>query len=292
MAEHPRALPPGMALDAVGHALYARVTALPGFGLARAESELLRTQGRNVLARAGGPREIVDLEAGTATQPRSLLDSVERYVAVDRCRPVLDDAVGGLAAAFPKLEVRGIVGDPAFGLAAATRDCGPRLALLLGSALGRLDPTGARLELARLRSAMTPDDRLLVGMDLVKDERRMRDTYDDPSDVYAAFARNALRRANREIGTDFRTSDWSATVEVQPNRGRVEIRLEARRDLTVEGGRTGERWRFARGESIIVEHAYKPSEGQLAAIALGAGFRVEEVWNDVLHGYALFMLAP
>ncbi len=292
MAERPRALPPGMALDAVGHALYARVTALPGFGLARAESELLRTQGRQVLARAGGPREIVDLEAGTAVQPRSLLNAVDRYVAVDRCRPVLDDAVGGLAAAFPKLEVRAIVGDPAFGLAAATRERGPRLALLLGSALGRLDPTKARLELAHVRAAMAADDRLLVGMDLAKDERRLRETYDDPSDVYAAYARNALRRANREVGTDFRPADWSATVEVQPDKSRVEIRLEARRDLIVEGGRTGERWTFAAGESIVVEHAYKPSEGQLAALALGAGFRVEEVWNDPLHGYALFMLAP
>lgn len=292
MADRPRALPPGMALDAAGHALFARVTSLPSFALARAESELLRTQKHHVLSSAGAPREIVDLQAGTATQPRPLLDNVERYVAVDRCRPVLDDAVGCLATAFPKLEVRAIVGDPAFGLAVAAHDRGPRLALLLGSALGRLDPTAARLELSRVRAAMEPEDRLLVGMDMVKDERRMRETYDDANDVYAAFARNALRRANREVGTDFRSTDWAVTVEVQPERGRVEIRLEARRDLKVDGGRTGAGWSFAAGEAIVVEHAYKPSEGQLAATAIGAGFRVEEVWKDEAHAYALFLLAP
>lgn len=292
MASLPRALPPAFALDAVGHALYARVTSLPCYTQACAEANLIQTHRRDLLAKAGSPKEIVDLNAGTATQSRGLLHDVERYVAIESCRAVLDDAVDGLGAAFPHLEVNGIVGDPAFGLAYAPTPRDPRLLLMLNSALGKLDPTEARLELARIRGLMEPEDRLLVGVDLHKDDSRLADSYQDIGDVQGAYFRNALRRANREVGTDFRSTDWNLAIEAQADSGRVEIRFEARDRLTVDGGRSGTSWQFEKDEPLVVEHAYKPTEGQVAAIAVGAGYTVEQVWRDGAEGFALFLLAP
>lgn len=292
MSNRPRALPHGMAFDAVGHALYARVTALPRYVQARAEAELIRVHRREILALAGSPPEAIDLLSGDGVQARPLLDEVQRYVAVEPCRAVLEDTLDGLAAAFPRLDLRGIVGEPAFGLRMATRDLGHRLVLLLGSTLGRFDPTAARLELARLRSLMEPEDRLLIGVDLAKACGRFAEAYDDSTDVYAAFARNALRRTNREVGTNFKSADWTLEIEEQGDFGRVEVRFVARRILDVSGGRACEGWDFLPGEALIVEHAYKPTEGQIAAIALGAGFHVVQAWKDGDQGYGLFMLAP
>lgn len=290
MAVRPRGLPPRMARDAVGHALYARVTSLPRFTSARAEAELVRIHRREILERSGSPREIVDLWAGTAVQPRPLLDGVSRFVAVEPCRPVLGDAIDGLTAAFPQLDVRGVVGDAAFGLSTTPHDLGPRLVLLLESALGSLDPTAARLELVRIRTLLESGDRLLIGLDLAKDDLSLGDGYDDATGVYAAYVRNALRRANREIGTDFRSADWSLVVDPQPERSLVEIRFEARVALAVEGGLSGGGWDFMPGDSLIVERAYKPTEGQVAALAIGAGFRVEDAWTDGPQGFGLFLL--
>ena len=292
MTGRPRALPAAMALDAVGHALYARVTGLKDFTMARAELDIIQTHRREILALAGGPREIVDLRAGSATQPRPLLSEVDRYVAIETCRAVLDDAIDGLAAAFPHLVLRGIVGEPRPGLVGAPLESTNRLVLLLEGALGRYDATMARIELTRIRSLMEPSDRLLIGMDLAKDDVCLGDGYQDSCDVFGAYMRNAMRRTNREIGTDFRSSDWLLVVEPQSSQGRVEIRFEARCPVTVNGGRTGERWTFERGETLIVEHAYKHSEGQVAAMAVGAGFGVSKVWRDCAQGYALFLLAP
>ncbi len=291
MSTRPRALPPAIAFDAVGHALYARVTALPQHTLARAESELVRTHGREIMEEAGWPGEIVDLNAGTTVQARSLLREIRRYVAVEPCRAVLDDAVDGLEAAFPHVEIKGIVGEPSFGIAAAGRDLGARLVLLLGSYVGRFDPTMARLELARIRGHFEPEDRLLVGMDLAKDAYGA-DAYDDSTDVYPAFVRNALRRTNREVGTDFRSADWRLVVDPQPDEGRVEIRFEACSEVVVTGGRAGGGWDFTMGEPLVIERAYKPSEGQMAAIAIGAGFRLVQSWIDSPGGYGIFLLAP
>lgn len=290
MADRPRALPTGIALDAVGHALYARVTALPCFTAARAEAELLRVHRWEILDLAGGPREIVDLRAGTAVQARPLLDSVASYVAVEPCCAVLDDALDGLGTAFPHLATHGVVGDAAFGLRASRAEDGPRLVLLLESTLGRLDPTASRLELVRIRSEMTPGDRLLIGMDLAKAESCLGDAFNDPTGVVAAYFRNAFRRANREVGTDFRSADWTFAVEPQPEHGRVELRFEARSAVAVNGGRAGDGWDFMPGDALVVERAHKPTEAQVAALALAAGFRIAGAWTDGPQGYGLFLL--
>lgn len=292
MAAVPPAFPPGMALDAAGHALYARVTALPSFTLVRAESELLRTKGREILAAAGNPAEIVDLSATTVSQPASLLANAARYIVVDLSLSVLHDVLGAATANFPAMESRGIVGEPVFGLEAAERGVGRRMILLLGSMIGRHEPADARLQLTQIRKSMVAGDTFLLGVDLYKEERRLQDAYDDPTGIFAAYIRNGLRRANREVGTDFQSADWQTVVDVQSTRGCVEIRLEARRALTVSAGRIGGSWSFLPGESIIAERAYKPSEGQAAATALAAGFGILGAWTDCGLGYALFLLAP
>ncbi len=244
------------------------------------------------MATAGNPSEIVDLTATTVSQPASLMANAARYVVVDLSLSVLHDVLGAAKANFPAMESRGIVGEPVFGLEAAERGPGRRLILLLGSLIGRYEPTEARHQLSLIRKSMVPGDSLLVGVDLLKEERRLEDAYDDPTGVFSAYIRNGLRRANREVGTDFNTADWQTVVDVQTTRGCVEIRLEARRSLTVSAGRIGGHWSFLAGESIVAERAYKPSEGQAAATVLAAGFGIAGAWTDCGLGYALFLLTP
>src|SRR4029078_3802362 len=59
------------------------------------------------------------------------------------------------------------------------RDC----VLFLGSNSGNFDPPGAAAFLAPIRSALRPDDGLLIGADLVKPERDLLLAYDDPLGV-------------------------------------------------------------------------------------------------------------
>ena len=47
-----------------------------------------------------------------------------------------------------------------------------------------------------------PDDRVLVGVDLVKDTRILEAAYNDAQGVTACFNKNLLARINRELGGD------------------------------------------------------------------------------------------
>src|SRR5262249_34302332 len=91
------------------------------------------------------------------------------------------------------------------GLAASTEAPARRrtLTLFLRSNIGNLDPPGADAFLRNIRSALTRGDALLMGADLVKPESDLLLAYDDPLQVTAAFNRNLLLRANRELDADF-----------------------------------------------------------------------------------------
>ena len=98
--------------------------------------------------------------------------------------------------------------------AAAERDGGPMLVLLLGSNIGNFDAPAADDFLGAIRAALAPDDALLLGADLVKSERALLSAYDDPLGVTAAFNRNLL------VGST------ASSAAVRPRRLRARGRLE------------------------------------------------------------------
>ena len=57
--------------------------------------------------------------------------------------------------------------------------------------------------------------------------------YDDALGVTAAFNLNLLLHINRLAGTDFAVRDWSHVALFNAALSRIEMHLQARRDLTV-----------------------------------------------------------
>jgi uncharacterized SAM-dependent methyltransferase len=122
------------------------------------------------------------------------------------------------------------------------RPAGRTLALFLGSNIGNFDPPGADEFLRTIRSALAPGDSLLLGADLVKPEPELLLAYDDPLGVTAAFNRNLLVRANRELAADFdvdgfTTGGWNGEAS------RVEMHLVSARQRRGSGAVLGHRVR-------------------------------------------------
>lgn len=292
MASTHRTVPEGFLYDAPGLALLERVGSLPSYGMARAEATLLAASRCAIWNAAGCPVDMVEFDAGTAVRSRPIIDLADRYAVADRCRPVLIDTVAGLEKAFPRVAFQAFHA----GRLTAAKDLpetdAARLYLWLGSAVARLAPTDARLALAGIRAQMKVEDRLLVTADLAKHPDDLRRAYRDDQGFHAPLVRNALRRLNREIQTSFEIANWIPEIEVQEDRGRVELRLRSSEATEVSGGRTGDVWRFEADEPIVVEHAYKQTEGQVAALFLSAGFRTVERWIEPTWDFGAFLVAP
>jgi uncharacterized SAM-dependent methyltransferase len=112
--------------------------------------------------------------------------------------------------------------------------------------------------------------------------------YDDAAGVTAAFNKNLLLRANRELGADFDPDAFAHEARWNPAESRIEMHLRALRPTTVR--LDGRSFAFAEGETIHTESSYKYTRERLAGLAEASGWSLETVWTDPKGWFALALL--
>ena len=281
----PKTLPPKYFYDARGSALFERITRLPEYYLTRAELALLDTHAAEIMARSA-PRELVELGAGSATKARRLLAAASRREAVLRYVPVDIDA-GAIAAAaralegdFPDLDVHGVVGDFEQHLAHVPSPSARRLVVFFGSTIGNLDPAARRAFLRAVHRLVGPDDRFLLGLDLVKDRRTLEAAYADAAGVTAEFNRNILRVVNRGLDGDFVPGAFGHRARYDEAASRVEMHLVAGSRQAACLRQLGVTVEIARDESIWTESSYKFTRHSAQATLRECGFSIERWYSD------------
>jgi L-histidine N-alpha-methyltransferase len=286
----PKWLPPKYFYDARGSELFEEITRLPEYYLTRAEHEILEgiTDG---LAERLRPAELVELGSGSSRKTRLLLEAMHRhrggrrYAPLDVSADALEGAAAALTSSYPWLEFEGFVGDFTADLPRVPRH-GRRLLAFLGSTIGNLDPGERAALLDAVAAALRPDDRFLLGVDLVKDPKVLQAAYDDGAGVTAEFNRNMLGVLNRELDAGIPVDAFEHVAVYDADQARIEMRLRALRDLTVTFPTLELEVGFAAGEELRTEISSKFTregvEGELAA----AGLRLESWHTDAAQRFA------
>ena len=115
-----------------------------------------------------------------------------------------------------------------------TSPSGHKTGFFPGSTIGNLTPIEAGRLLAVLRNTLSPGGRLIVGVDLKKDLRKLLPAYNDAAGVTAAFNLNLLARINRELGGTFDLDGFRHEAIYNARDGRIEMHLVSRRDQDVD----------------------------------------------------------
>ncbi len=209
-----------------------------------------------------------------------------RYVAVDISVDFLRDALTRVQREHPALEVVGLGQDFSATLALDDELLDERAVFFYpGSSIGNFTPDEALAFLTRVR-AQAHGGGLLVGVDLVKPSAVLQAAYDDALGVTAAFNLNLLRQLNRLIGSDLAPGDWKHIGLYNAADSRIEMHLEARRDLVVNW--PGAQRAFRAGERIHTENSYKYTLEGFAALLMEAGFAQPEHWTDERGWFGVF----
>jgi L-histidine N-alpha-methyltransferase len=278
--------------DALGSRLFEAITELPEYYPTRVEAAIVEQQ-RDAIARAvGAGATLVDLGAGNCEKAARLFATLQpaRYVAVDISVDFLRNALQCLQRQFPALPMAGVGLD--FSTSLALPDellAGRPVFLYPGSSIGNFTPDEARAFLAQVRERCGADGGLLIGVDCVKPREVLEPAYDDALGVTAAFNLNLLLHLNRRIGSDFALSDWQHVGLWNAHASRIEMHLQARRDVTVRWS-GGER-RFAAGERIHTENSYKYRRQDFDALLRDAGFDRTEHWGDAQGWFSVVFAA-
>jgi L-histidine Nalpha-methyltransferase len=287
----PKWLPPKWFYDARGSELFEQITRLPEYYPTRAERQILAARAGEVAATTGA-RTLVELGSGSSEKTRLLLDALRdagtlaTFVPLDVSDTALAEAAEAIAGDYPGLRVKGVVGDFTRHLKLLPAD-GARLVAFLGGTIGNLLPADRVRFLSELRDSLEPGEWLLLGAGLVTDPDVLVPAYDDAAGVTAEFNRNVLHVLNRELGADFDVPAFDHVAVWDAEQQWIEMRLRARRAMTVHLPALDLTVEFAAGEELRTEVSAKFRREGLTRELAGAGFDVRRFWADPDARYSL-----
>ncbi|MBC7623430.1 MAG: L-histidine N(alpha)-methyltransferase [Aeromicrobium sp.] len=301
--------------DELGCALYAAICQLDEYYPTRTERAIFQAHRAAIAEAVGGAGAggkvgggtFIDLGAGDCRKALSWLPFIapQRYLAVDIAAPSLAAALEKMAGDFPEVEMFGLATD--FSASLTIEDAlmvGRRVVFYPGSSIGNFSPPDAVRFLRDIRRIVggsyggscgggggdsgggDSGGSLLIGVDAKKDAAKLGAAYADSLGVTAAFNLNALRNVNRILGANFDCAEWRHAGFYNAALGRVEMHLEATRDLTVRidgADRT-----FAKGERIHSESPYKYARAEFEALLREAGFAEIDCWTDAESAFWVF----
>jgi dimethylhistidine N-methyltransferase len=279
LSQSPKVLQCKYFYDATGSDLFDRICELPEYYQTRTELKILREHANEIAALIGEDAELIEFGAGALKKVRVLLNALNNmrsYVPVDISGDYLKAVTATLAGDYPGLAVEPVVGDftqemdiPLSGAR--------RVGFFPGSTIGNFRREGA-VRLLSSWAEMLRGGGLLIGVDLVKDPALLHAAYNDAAGVTAAFNKNLLARANRELGANFDLDAFAHYACYNPVEQRIEMYLMslARQRVRMDGYA----FSFEEGEAIYTEDSHKYTVRQFRQLAVEAGFTPRAVWLD------------
>lgn len=296
-AETPKRLPPKYFYDDYGSRLFDRICDTPEYYPMRTEAQLLEESAASIID-AVQPADILELGSGTSRKTEHLLAAAghqglhPHYWPFDVCDSIMASASERLRQRFRWLRVTALVGDYGAGLAHLPRPEGRCLYLFLGGSLGNFEPEESVRVLSELAAEMRTDDRLLLGVDRVKDRAVLEAAYNDAEGVTAAFNRNVLAVLNRELDADFDPDGFAHEAFFNADAARIEMHLVAERDQRVRVGALGRDYEFPTGERLRTEISRKFTPDSLADELARAGLTMDQHYQPSDGAFSLVLAAP
>ncbi|MFN2427678.1 MAG: ergothioneine biosynthesis protein EgtB [Candidatus Binatia bacterium] len=294
LGDHPRWLSCRYLYDQHGSAIFERITEQSEYYPTRTEDGILAVSAERIRELCDATT-LVELGAGSATKTRHLLrawseaDSSPRYVAIDISRTMLAETCEALRGEFPRLDVRSVAGSYEQALV-QLGDFSPLTLLFLGSSIGNFNEEELDEFFPLLASNMADGDRLLLGIDLVKDIATLEAAYNDAAGWSAAFTLNLFARMNREFGTDLNLDSIEHVARWNAEKSRIDIFARFNRDAVVRLPEWQREFRIAAGEMVLVEISRKFACAGMTATAARHGFAHVETFTDPDRLFALLLL--
>ena len=279
LAAPQKELPPKYFYDHRGSELFEEITRLPEYYPTRTERALLQSWMPTLIPQLG-TRALIELGAGSAEKSRIILSAMRDqgdsgvYVPIDVSSSFLNQTAGRLRREYPGLRVEPLVADITDDFDLPVGLPHPALYAFLGGTIGNFYPPAAIRLLRRVRLAMEPSDRFLMGVDLRKDIGRIEAAYNDSQGVTAAFNRNMLLVLNHELGSNFDPATFDHRAFYETATHRIEMHLVSKLDQEIRIPGIG-LVPFAAGESLRTEISCKHDRASVTELFAAAGLRIE-----------------
>lgn len=292
LRENPKKLPSMYFYDHHGSELFEMITNLDEYYPPKIEIPLLRSTAQK-LKQELKDCDLVELGSGDCSKISVFLDEIPEeirqtivYFPVDVCKQAIEKSACNLQDTYPEMNIHGITADfleHIEKIPAQRR----RFFCFFGSTIGNLTEVQAMKFMTDLGKVMKNNDRLLLGVDMVKDIEIIEKAYNDSQGITAEFNKNILKVANGHIKTDFYPEEFEHVAFFNKNFSRIEMHLKAKKDLKVTSPFLKDQIIFKKGETIHTENSHKYTVDGINKMANAAGLSVENIFNDDKKWFSL-----
>ena len=142
----------------------------------------------------------------------------------------------------------------------------------------------------KLSENLNVGDKLLLGVDLIKDSAIVLPAYDDKEGITAAFNINLLNRINKELGGDFDVNQFKHQPEYTEKEGIAKSCLMSLANQEVKIEKLGKTFRFEAGEKIATEISRKYNDQIIQQIIQNSAFEMVDKITDSKNYFSNYIL--
>ena len=281
--------------DDAGSELFEQITGLDEYYPPKIEAALLGTMARKIECDFRDS-DIIELGSGDCSKISIFLEAIAediratiRYIPVDISRGAIEKAANLLAKKFPGLRMHCMPADFLRHLDRIPEER-RRVFFFLGGTIGNLSKQEASEFMGSLSCVMNEGDRLILGVDMVKDIDVLERAYNDSRGVTARFNKNILKVVNRHMEGNFDTDDFEHAAYFNRHMERIEMHLRAKADVVFKSPALKEDITVSRGETIHTENSHKFTDAGIRGLAAGAGLKIQNVFTDEKKWFSLVEL--
>jgi L-histidine N-alpha-methyltransferase len=271
--------------DEAGSKIFEQITRLEEYYPSSTEKSILKRHAGELMRGADGAT-LVELGSGDCSKISILLQALSReklktstYVPVDVSLSAMEESRCKLRGKFGTLEVCGIVADFMQQIHLVSKHEN-RIFCFFGSTIGNLDRQDAVRFVAKLGKLIRTGERLLLGLDMVKNKAVLERAYNDEKGITSKFNKNILNVANKILGTDFEPEYFRHHAFFDEEKQRIEMHLVAKRDITIKFPFFEGNLKIPKGQTIHTENSHKFTSHHIGEFASASGLSVRAVYTD------------
>lgn len=300
LSTQPKSLPSKFFYDKTGDELFVKIMNMPEYYLSRSELEIFHEQSGKIIKGLNLNRnqyfELIELGAGDGTKTKELLEVLHtegykfEYIPIDISQNALDQLERKLTKELPHVMVNTKQGDYFTMLASLHNTKHQKIVFFLGSNLGNMTDKEASSFISKLSLNLRNNDKLLIGLDLIKSADIVLPAYNDSEGVTRAFNMNLLSRINNELGGDFNIDTFIHKPTYTTKTGIAQSCLVSTIDQTLTLSSTGKTYKFIEGEEIQTEISRKYNNEILTRIVEDTDFKITKKLTDKKGYFANYIL--
>ncbi len=292
LQKYKKTLPCKYFYDENGSKLFDQICLLKEYYPTKTEIDILNKSILDIAKYLGKQISVYEFGAGSANKIRILLDNLPiiNYFPIDISIEYLNKFSKLLSNEYPKVSINPVFGDFTKNIIYPKEFVKNKnkMGFFPGSTIGNFNANDAGNILKSFGQFLGNNSKLLIGVDLKKDEDILTKAYNDKSGITAKFNLNLLLRINKELNADFDIDEFKHLAVYNQSMNRIEMHLISQKKQTVKIGE--KKFNFKLNESIHTENSYKYTTDEFKKLAKNNLFQTERIWLDENKLFSIFLL--